>query len=302
MLDKATVRTTLFTIVDDTMKGSAVIQQALKRPGPAPHLSDSELLTIALYQELIGEPREDHFFRLHRANLLPFFPGLNERSRYNRRKRDLWSVILAVRVSLQLVQEGLLLEETAAIDSAPVPCVSYKRSKETSDFVGTADYGVCSSKAMKYFGCKLHSMVSLTGLILGFLLTPASCYDNQSVVELLDSVSHHLQRLLGDGAYNDAALQSYLQQHRALQLLAPTKANQVPKRAPSAQKQLKRLRLICETVNAQLQEQLHLSKHYAKSIWGLMTRIAAKVTAHSVGMIVNSLLGRPVLQLAGLAV
>jgi DDE family transposase len=302
MLDKATVLTTPFTIVDDTMKGSAVIQQALKRPGPAPSLSDSELVTIALYQELIGEPREDHFLRLHQASLQPFFPGLNERSRYNRRKRDLWSVILAVRVSLQIVQQGLQLEETAAIDSAPVPCVSYKRGKQASDFVGTADYGVCSSKAMKYFGCKLHSVVSLTGLIMGFLLTPASRYDNQPVVELLDSFSHHLQQLLGDGAYNDAALESYLQQYRSLHLLSPAKGNQAPKRAPSAQRQLNRLRLICETVNAQLQEQLHLSKHYAKSTWGLMTRIAAKVTAHSVGMMVNTLLGRPVLKLADLAV
>ena len=302
MLDKATVLSTLFTIVDDTMKGSAMIQDALKRPGPAPYLSDSEVITIALYQELIGEPREDHFFRLHQASLRPFFPGLNERSRYNRRKRDLWSVILAVRVSLQLVLDALELEETAAIDSAPVPCVSYKRSKQASDFVGSADYGVCSSKAMKYFGCKLHSVVSLTGLIMGFLLTPANCYDNQPVAELLDSFSQHLKLLLGDGAYNDAALQSYLEQHRSLQLLAPAKANQAPKRSPSAQKQLNRLRLICETVNAQLQEQLHLSKHYAKSTWGLMTRIAAKVTAHSVGMMINSFLGRPALKLADLAV
>jgi hypothetical protein len=284
------------------MKGSAMIQDALKRPGPAPRLSDSEVVTLALYQELIGEPREDHFFRLHQASLQTFFPGLNERSRYNRRKRDLCSVILAVRVSLQIVLDAFELEETAAIDSAPVPCVSYKRSKQASDFVGTADYGVCSSKAMKYFGYKLHSVVSLTGLIMGFLLTPASRYDNQPVVELLDSFSHHLQRLLADGAYNDAALESYLQQSRSLQLLSPAKATQTPKRSLSAQKQLNRLRLICETVNAQLQEQLHLSKHYAKSTWGLMTRIAAKVTAHSLGMMVNLLLGRPVLRLADLAV
>ena len=155
---------------------------------------------------------------------------------------------------------------------------------------------------MKYFGYKLHSVVSLTGLIMGFLLTPASRYDNQPVVELLDSFSHHLKLLLGDGAYNDAALESYLQQYRSLQLLSPAKGNQTPKRSPSAQKQLNRLRLICETVNAQLQEQLHLSKHYAKSTWGLMTRIAAKVTAHSVGMMINTLLGRPALQLADLAV
>ncbi len=302
MLDKATVLTTIFTIVDDTMKGSAVIQQALKRPGPAPSLTDSELITIALYQELIGEPREDHFFRLHQSSLRTFFPGLNERSRYNRRKRDLWSVILAVRVSLQIVLEALQLEETAVIDSAPVPCVGYKRGKQASDFVGTADYGVCSSKAMKYFGCKFHSVVSLTGIIMGFLLTPASRYDNQPVVELLDSCSHHLKRLLGDGAYNDVALESYLQQYRSLQLLAPAKVNQPPKRCQQAQTQLNRLRLICETVNAQMQEQLHLSKHYAKSTWGVMTRIAAKVTAHSVGMMVNTFLGRSALKLADLAV
>src|SRR5438105_14045374 len=101
------------------MKGSPMIQQTLDRPGPAPKLSDSELVTIALYQELIGEPREDHFFRLHQEQLRSYFPGLNERSRYNRRKRDLWSVILAVRVSLQVVLESLQLEETAAVGAAP---------------------------------------------------------------------------------------------------------------------------------------------------------------------------------------
>jgi hypothetical protein len=122
------------------------------------------------------------------------------------------------------------------------------------------------------------------------------------VVELLDSFSHQLKRLLGDGAYNDAALQHFLEQYRSVELLAPVKVNQQPVRSKQAQKQLNRLRLICETVKAQLQEQWHLSKHYAKSIWGMMTRIAAKVTAHSVGMMVNKLLGRPLLRLADLAV
>jgi len=301
MLDKATVLTTIFTIVDDVMKGSSVIQKILSRPGPAASLSDSEVVTIALYQELIGEPREDHFFRLHAEPLRAYFPGLNERSRYNRRKRDLWSVILAVRMALQIILDALEQEETAVIDSAPVPCVGYKRSKADSDFAGKADYGVCSSKAMKYFGFKLHTIVSLSGVIMSFLLTPANRYDNQPVVELLDSFSHHLKHLLGDGAYNDAALQHFLEQYRSVQLLAPTKANQEPQRSEQTQKQLNRLRLICETVNAQLQEQLHLSKHYAKSTWGAMTRIAAKLTAHSVGMMVNQLLGRPLLHLAGLA-
>ena len=88
MLDKATVLTTIFTIVDDTMKGSPMIQQILERPGPAPRLSDSEVVTLAIYQELIGEPREDHLFRLHQEQLRSYFPGLNERSRYNRYDRQ----------------------------------------------------------------------------------------------------------------------------------------------------------------------------------------------------------------------
>src|SRR5947209_13974852 len=116
MPEKATVLTTIFTIVDDTMKGSPMIQQTLQRPGPARHLSDSEVVTLALYQELIGEPREDHFFRLHQEQLRSYFPGLNERSRYNRRKRDLWCVILAVRISLQVVLDALEMGVTAVID------------------------------------------------------------------------------------------------------------------------------------------------------------------------------------------
>ena len=170
------------------------------------------------------------------------------------------------------------------------------------DFAGRAEYGVCSSKALKYFGLKLHSVVSLTGVVMGFVLTGASHYDNQAVVELLDSFAHHLKRLLGDGAYNDAALQNFLAQYRSVELLAPVKVNQQPIRCRQAQQQLNRLRLICETVHAQVQEQLHLSNHYAKSTWGLMTRMAAKLTAHSVGMMVNKLLGRSLLRLADLAV
>src|SRR5438874_2445701 len=134
MLEKATVLTTLFTIVDDVMKGSAMIQDALKRPGPAPKLTDSELVTIAIYQELIGEPREDHFFRLHQASLLTFFPGLNERSRYNRRKRDLWSVILAVRITSRpcLAMEPSMMRPYRAFLSSIAVCSCLPQPRSTN--------------------------------------------------------------------------------------------------------------------------------------------------------------------------
>jgi hypothetical protein len=61
MPEKATVLTTIFTIVDDTLKGSPMIQQTLERPGPAPRFSESEMVTLAMDQEHIGEPRADQF-------------------------------------------------------------------------------------------------------------------------------------------------------------------------------------------------------------------------------------------------
>jgi hypothetical protein len=71
---------------------------------------------------------------------------------------------------------------------------------------------------------------------MGFVLTGASHYDNQAVVELLDWFAHHLKRLLGDGAYNDAALQNFLEQYRSVKLLAPVKVNQQPIRSRAGAK------------------------------------------------------------------
>lgn len=300
-LDKAIVLTTIFTIVDDAMKASSAIQNALRRSGPKPRLSDSEVVTIALYQELIGEPREDHFFRLHAQGLRDYFPGLNERSRYNRRKRDLWSVILAVRMSL-LIALGACEADTAAIDSAPTPCVGYKRSKLATDFAGQSHYGVCSSKAMQYFGVKLHNLVTLTGIILDFMLTSAAPHDSQPVMEFLEAHKEQLIEVLGDKAYNGELLQAMAKEELDILLSAPRKDNQEKIGTKEERACYARWRLVAERANSQLQEQFHLSKHYAKSRWGLMTRIAAKLTAHTIGILVNRLYGRKPLALAGLAV
>jgi hypothetical protein len=62
---------------------------------------------MARSQELLGDPRDEHVVCLHHDRLLPFFPGLNERRRSTRRTRDLWMVILVVRVSVHIVLEAL---------------------------------------------------------------------------------------------------------------------------------------------------------------------------------------------------
>jgi hypothetical protein len=297
MLDKTTILTTIYTIIDDAIKASKSLSQ--NRRGIVPKLSDAEVITLALYQEILGEPREDWFFRIHGPILGNYF-NLNERSRYNRRKRDLWKVILAVRMSLLILLQADECK-SAIIDSAPIPCVGYKRNKKTSDFTD-ADYGRCISKAMKYFGYKFHSLVSLTGVVIDFMLSSAAPYDNQAVIEFLGQHKDLLAQVLGDKAYNDKDLQDFVLEHLQIQLWAPRKNNQPRVETKFAIKAKNKIRLMIETVNAQLQEQFTMSKHYAKSRWGLFTRLAAKVTAHTIGILINKLYGRPSLALASLAV
>lgn len=297
-IDKNTVLTIIFTLVDDIMKEPKIVRY-LKRPGINPNLSDSEIITLALYQELIGENREDHFFRLHQKKLKSYFPRINERSRYNRRKRDLHKVFLAVRLSLGIVL-GLKGKTQVVIDSAPVPVVGYKRDKRRSDFTG-GEYGYCSSRALKYFGYKLHTIVSFCGSIVDFCLTGAAPFDDQVVEEFLDKNKGQLIQVIGDKAYVSERLKKLLREQMGIWLYSP-KRRHAKNTTQHTNEDQNKARLIIETVNAQLQEQFKLSKHYAKSWWGFITRIAAKITAHTMGQVINLILGKPKLALANLAV
>jgi hypothetical protein len=53
MPDRATVLITIFTIVDNVITGQRVIQEILDSSGPASRLSDSEVVTIALYLSMM---------------------------------------------------------------------------------------------------------------------------------------------------------------------------------------------------------------------------------------------------------
>lgn len=73
---------------------------------------------------------------------------------------------------------------------------------------------------------------------MGVMLTGASPSDHQPVGALRDSFSHHLTRVLGDGASNDADLQRTRSPSRSLTLLAPVMVNHLSVRYQPAQHQL----------------------------------------------------------------
>ncbi len=61
-------------------------------------------------------------------------------------------------------------------------------------------------------------------------------------------------------------------------------------------------RQIIEGVISQLKDQFALERHRAKTISGLLSRLAAKIAAYTCGLCLNAQLGRPLRRLAGLLV
>ena len=52
-------------------------------------------------------------------------------------------------------------------------------------------------------------------------------------------------------------------------------------------------RQIIETVNGQLTEQFHVETNHAHTFWGLCARLLTKLTAHTLCIYLNRLLGNP---------
>ena len=71
-------------------------------------------------------------------------------------------------------------------------------------------------------------------------------------------------------------------------------------RHPAFVHQLITTRRLVETVIGQLTDQLHIEKVRARDLWHLTSRISRKVLAHTVGVFLNSMLGRAPLQFEGL--
>jgi hypothetical protein len=231
------------------------------------------------------------------------FPVIPERSRFNRRRRALQHAINDLRrVALTLLD--LAQDRQAVIDSLPVPVMHFHlvpSSANTSSWrAAGASFGKVSSKKQTIFGYQLHLLVTLGGVILDFVLAPANVHDLTVGAELLAEQRDLL--VLGDKAYYSAAVASALQAEAGVTLFALPRASQRVQVPPIVVALHTRCRQLIETVNDQLSEQLHLEANRAKTLWGLGARLYSKLTAHTLCVDLNRLLGCPnCLQIKGLA-
>lgn len=288
----------MYVTIDDLWPAVAPL---VRRRGPAPECSDSELLTMVVVGECRGWDQETEalgHWRHHRA----LFPVQPERSRFNRRRRHLAAALDAVRRAL-LGRLDLALDRQCAIDSLPVPVMGFHlvpgaRSAGAWKADG-ASFGKVASKRQTIFGYKLHLLVTLNGLIRDFTLAPASAGDLAVGADLL--AGHADLTVLGDKGYVSAPVAAALAAERGVRLLTLPRANQRDQTGAALAPLHARCRQIVETVADQLAAQFHVEENHAHTFGGLCARLHAKLAAHTLCLALAWDHGQPPLQIKRLA-
>jgi hypothetical protein len=268
-----------------------VLTPLCQRPGPAPACTDAELITMLLVGECCGWDAETELlarFGEHRD----LFPHLPERSRLNRRRRLLADPLNVLR-QLLLGSCELALDRQCAIDSLPVPVMTFQRvpaSPSVADWKAAgATFGRVPSKRQTIFGYKLTLLATLGGVIRDFVLAPANAADVAVGEELL--LAHHDLLVLGDKGYVSQPVAERLWRAGRVRLLALRRANQHEQLPDELRTTITRLRQVIETVNGQLTEQFQIGRNHAFSFAGLCARLHTKLAAHTLCVALNWLTG-----------
>ncbi len=272
------------------------------RPGPRSGFSDSEVLTVSIVAALVGLDAETRCLASLRRNHPALFPLLPERSRYNRRRRQLAEPTNRIRGAVMARLWRVLEAEgrnRCAIDSVPVPAGGFPHARHAHRWYGEADYGRVASKKLTIYGFKLHLLISASGLVLDCALVAANEADGTLAEQLL--IDKAGLTVLGDKGYINGPLHQLLAARNAVAVLTPRRKNQREQLPTALTRAINHARQIIETVNSQLVGQCNLQRNRAKSVCGLATRVHAKLAAHTLGLYLNHLAGRPLLALMDLA-
>jgi hypothetical protein len=277
-----------FVLIDDLYKP---LKPLFSHSGPQSQCSDSELITLAIVGECKGWDQETELVS-EWHNYRHLFPVLPERSRFNRRRRDLMGAINAIRQAILNILD-LAQDQQSAIDSLPLPVIEFKKayyspSRSYWKSYG-ARYGKVPTKKQTIFGYKLQLLVTLNGVIVDFELAGANQADLTVGLELLEA--HHQLQVIGDKAYISQPLQLRLNKDLQVILLTNPRRNQKVAVKPERSSLLNHFRQIIETVNGQLAGQFNIEVNRAHSFWGLCARLNTKLAGHTLSIYLNRLLG-----------
>jgi hypothetical protein len=305
MLDVDTFLTALYVMVDDFCQ----LHPSKKRPGPQASLSDSEVITLAIFARWGRFSSESDFYRYASGHLREAFPTLPDRSQFNRLVRFYTELIeeMALHLAKVVLEVGGCPYE--ALDSSAMPVRDAKR-RGAGWLAGCADIGWSNSLGC-YEGFRLLAAVAPSGVITGFCFCAASTADQQAAETFFAVRARPTPRLISVGSASsgpyitDKGFEGADNHRRWLdrygvQLICPPKRNARQRWPKRLRRWVAGIRQIVETVYDKLFNTFGLWRERPHELSGLRARLAARVALHNFCIWLNDQLGRPWLAFANL--
>ena len=287
----------LYVLVDDWWKLDHSSEPS--KTGRPALLSDPEVITLAILAQWPRFRSERDFWRFAWAHLRPYFPRLCSQGQLNRRIR-------ALEPELRLLQRAFAeeLSEPSAVyrvlDTTIIPAIVRVRASRKGLFAGQASFGRSASKTEWVYGFKVALVVDPEGIITAFGLAPAAS-DERPIGDALLASDRHGAYLADKGFAGIEWERLWMEIYGALVAATP-KDNSRRAWSKGDRRWASGKRQIIEGVICQLKDFFGLEHHRAKTLGGLLARLAAKIAAYTCGQRINDSLGRPLRHLADLLV
>jgi hypothetical protein len=269
-----------------------------KRPGPGRPVtfSDNLILKMDLIGRLSGIKGETELLRHLERHYDWFFPELPCQPWLWRRLRQLMPKMEQLRRHL-CYQLGVDVEDIRIIDTLPLPTFKTWRPGRGNGF-DLADWGHCASKKVTYFGFKLMLSVTPAGIPDFYDMCSARPHDVNALEELVETLNGGLA--LGDKGFIGQDRHVHILNKYGVHVLTYKKSNQKVQNSPLEQWLLNQYRQRVETTGSQLTDLMHIENLGAKTDIGLAKRLIGAMTAFTLGIYLNSLLGRKLLAVKAL--
>ena len=268
----------VYVLVGDAVKSRAVVIP--RRPGPDPACSDAEVLTVTVVRHVLGRPSERGFLAEVRREWPGLFPHLPHQSEFNRRARWLWGACELVR---QHVLATVPEDTWQQIDTTALPVKHPSRVRGADRWDGPADlhagFGRDAAHGEWFYGFRLGLRTDLgTRVIRAWEIAPAAVDERAVADDLLGSTAP--PGLLLDRGFVGRAWATD-QAHRGTSVVLAHSRAQRHALPRAVRRPVAALRNRIETTIGELTDALGLARHRAKTFWGLLTRTAASILAHT---------------------
>jgi len=214
-----------------------------------------------------------------------YIPNILSHSRLHRRllaiPQELWNAVFSI---LRETLHYLFPSTEFAVDSCPVLACQPCRSWRCKLYQGKQYLGYCAAKKLHYYGLKIHLIVSEHGILMEFLITPASCADI-SGLKCMEIDLPEQSILYGDRAYSSKSFEEELQELE-ISLIPQRKWASKHQHSGHLRFLLSRRRKVVETVFSQIAKLMPRS-FSVRTAKGLQARILWIILACAFNRFVN---------------